>query len=77
MKKAFFALLGMLIIVLPFVWFNYSVSYAQISCCNPPLITPRIGWSKNATVTVTISSAFTESERQAIINAFEHGMTIK
>lgn len=71
MKKVFFAFLGMLIIVLPFVWLKYGVSYAQSSCCNPPLITPRIGWSKNSNITVTISSAFTESERQAIISAFE------
>ena len=45
---------------------------AQIICCNPP--TSPLGtarWSKGATVTVTISTDFTPTERDAIVTAFQ------
>ncbi len=47
------------------------VSHAQSGCCNPPAAprgTPK--WPRFVSVSVTISTVFTETERQAIAGAF-------
>ncbi len=52
--------------------FQSAQTYSQIGCCNPsPYSTPTAAkWPRFATVRVTISTAFTETERQAIVDAF-------
>lgn len=44
---------------------------AQSQCCNPPTLSPAAGkFPQNSDVVVTISSAFTDEERNDIIIAF-------
>jgi hypothetical protein len=50
---------------------NSFTASAQTSCCTPPIDGFYDPWSGGNDVTVTISSAFTETERQAIIDAFQ------
>lgn len=72
-RPCFFALVtfigfGLLILYLTSCFYDF-VS-AQSSCCSPPtypLSSPR--FAPNSSVTVTISSAFTATERQSIITA--------
>lgn len=52
--------------------FMPSQTNSQTGCCNPPTYPPPAiaKWTRFATVRVTISTAFTETERQAIEDAF-------
>ncbi len=77
MKKLYSVLISIFIgLSLLIIWCDYSNKTsltsvnAQISCCNPPVDTLSGKWTANTSVTVTISSAFTSTERQAIVDAF-------
>ncbi len=51
---------------------------AQIGCCYPPINPPTTSkWNKGATVTVTISTDFTSTERDAIAAAFRDWNYVK
>lgn len=73
-RSAVFCCLGLVLVCGVLVGFLLTFGpsiQAQTDCCNPPFDSTLPRFAPNSNVTVTISSAFTEAERQDIITAFQ------